>query len=70
MQIHIGNAIRDELRRQGHTNTWLAEQIGVTPRALQKIFHKPSIDTQQLATICTALHADLFRLYSDQLQRR
>ena len=30
MQIHIGNLIRDELRRQGHTNEWLAESIGVT----------------------------------------
>ncbi|MBR1834577.1 MAG: helix-turn-helix transcriptional regulator [Bacteroidales bacterium] len=67
MQIHIGLIIRDELRRQGRTNAWLAEQIGITPRALQKIFNKQSIDTQQLTTICTVLHTDLFRLYSDLL---
>jgi DNA-binding Xre family transcriptional regulator len=67
MQIHIGTAIRDELRRQGQTNAWLAEQIGITPRALQKIFNKASIDTEQLAAICHALDADLFRLYSDSL---
>lgn len=64
MQIHIGNIIRDELRRQGHTNQWLAEQIGITPRTLQKLFHKPSIDTQQLFTISRALGVDLFNPYS------
>ena len=67
MQIHIGNLIRDELRRQGHTNQWLAEQIGITPRTLQKLFNKPSIDTQQLFTICRVLGVDLFRPYSNSL---
>ncbi len=67
MSIHIGTIIRDELRRQGHTNAWLAEQIGITPRALQKIFNKPSIDTDLLVAICSALHADFFRTYSDYL---
>lgn len=52
MQIHIGNLIRDELRRSGHTNQWLADRIGITPRTLQKLFNKPSIDTQQLLAIC------------------
>ena len=67
MQIHIGNLIREELRRQGHTNAWLADQIGVTPRTLQKLFNKSSIDTQQLLRICYVLHTDLFRPYSDVL---
>lgn len=64
MQIHIGNLIRDELRRQGHTNQWLADRIGITPRTLQKLFNKPSIDTQQLLTISRTLGVDLFRHYS------
>lgn len=67
MQIHIGNIIRDELRRQGHTNSWLAEQIGITPRTLQKLFNKPSIDTQQLFTVSRALGVDLFHPYSEAL---
>ena len=37
-EIHIGNLIRNELRRQAKTNNWLAEQIGVTPRTVNKIF--------------------------------
>ena len=67
MQIHIGNLIREELRRQGHTNAWLADQIGMTPRTLQKLFNKPSIDTQMLLVISRALNTDLFRSYSEEL---
>lgn len=66
-QIHIGNLIRDELRRSGHTNQWLADRINLTPRTLQKLFNKPSIDTQQLLTISRALGIDLFHYYSDTL---
>lgn len=67
MQIHIGNLIRDELRRQGHTNAWLAERIGVTPRTLQKFFNKPSLDTHQLLVISQALNTDFFRCYSEMI---
>ncbi|MBR0170667.1 MAG: helix-turn-helix transcriptional regulator [Bacteroidales bacterium] len=67
MQIHIGNLIRDELRRQGHTNEWLADQIGVTPRTLQRIYNKPSIDTQLLLRISQTLHSDLFQPYTQAL---
>ena len=65
MQIHIGNLIRDELRRQGHTNEWLMERIGVSERTLQRMFNRPSIDTQLLFTISRTLGTDLFRPYSD-----
>lgn len=67
MPIHIGSLIREELRRQGHTNEWLAERIGVTPRTLQKIFNKHSINTQQLEIISRALGVDFFSCYSNSL---
>jgi len=67
MQIHIGNLIRDELRRQGHTNEWLMDRIGVSERTLQRLFNKPSIDTQQLLLISTVLHTDFFCYYSNAL---
>ena len=66
-EIHIGNLIRDELRRQTRTNTWLAEQIGVTPRTVNKIFSKMVIDTAQLSNISKALNHDFFKYYSDNL---
>ncbi len=67
MQIHIGHIIRDELRRQGHTNEWLAEQINVTPRTVQRIFNKPSLDTQLLFNISKALDTNLFQPYTKRL---
>lgn len=67
MQIHIGNLIRDELRRQGHTNEWLMDRIGVSERTLQRLFNKPSIDTQQLFLISYVLNIDFFRHYSNAL---
>lgn len=67
MQVHIGSIIREELRRQGHNNAWLAERIGITPRGLQKIFNKQSIDSHQLSLISAALQTDLFKHYSQSL---
>lgn len=67
MQIHIGNLIRDELRRQGRTNQWLADQLGIDRRTLQRQYNKPSIDTQQLLRISKILSIDLFKYYSEQL---
>jgi plasmid maintenance system antidote protein VapI len=67
MQIHIGHIIREELRRQGHNNEWLAGQINVTPRTVQRIFNKPSLDSQLLFNISKALHTNLFRPYTTRL---
>lgn len=67
MPIHIGSLIREELRRQGHTNEWLAKRIHVHSRTVQKIFLKSTIDTQQLFSISQALGVDFFRFYSAQL---
>lgn len=68
MQIHIGNLIRDELRRQGHTNEWLADRISVNIRTVNKIFLKQTIDTLQLYQISKALDTDFFSIYSNNLQ--
>lgn len=62
--IHIGNQIRDELRRQQRTNQWFADQLGVNTRTVNKIFLKPVIDTQQLLLVSRVLNKDFFALYS------
>ncbi|MBO6118449.1 MAG: helix-turn-helix transcriptional regulator [Bacteroidales bacterium] len=66
--IHIGEIIKDELRRQGKTNSWFAEQLNVNPRTVNKIFLKSVIDTQQLFLISKALDVDFFRYYSENLR--
>jgi plasmid maintenance system antidote protein VapI len=65
--IHIGSIIRDELRRQGKTNAWFANEINVNPRTVNKIFLKGVIDTHQLLLISQALGVDFFKYYSAQL---
>ena len=65
--IHIGRLIREELRRQGHTNEWFMEHLGVSERTLQRLFHKSSIDTHQLFRISSILGTDFFKNYSEAL---
>lgn len=67
MKINIGTKIREELRHQGRTDRWLADQICVHIRTVQKLYHKTSIDTQQLLTISRVLDFDFFKIYSDEL---
>ena len=64
---HIGELIRQELRRQGRSNVWLSEQISCNPRTVSKIFKKQYIDTYQLWQISKALDYDFFKVYSELL---
>ncbi len=67
-EIHIGNIIKEELRRQKRTNQWLAEQLSINIRTVNKIFLKQIIDTEQLFMISQVLKKDLFKLYSEKLE--
>ena len=46
--IHIGDMIKDELRRQGRTITWLSTQVNCTMENLYKVFRRPWIYTDLL----------------------
>lgn len=59
--FHIGKHIKDELRRQGHTITWLAQEVHCTRENLYKIFRHPYISTDMLFKISQALGHDFFR---------
>ena len=67
-EIHIGKIIKEELRRQKRTNQWLAEQLSINIRTVNKIFLKQIIDTEQLFMISHVLGKDLFKLYSEKLE--
>lgn len=64
---HIGELIRQELKRQGRTNIWLAAQLSCNPRTISKIFHKQYIDTYLLFRISKILEHDFFKVYSELL---
>ena len=66
-KVHIGSIIRGELRKQNKSNRWLAEQIGVVPRTVNKIFLKEYLDTYLLLKISRAMRVDFFAYYSQTL---
>lgn len=66
-EIHIGLKIREELRRQGRSNRWFAEQLNINQRTVNKIFDKVCIDTQQLLRISRVLKVDFFKYFSESL---
>ena len=67
--MHIGEAIRKELERQGKTVVWFAEQLSYTRANIYKIFEKSSIDTEFLYRISSVLNLDFFKFYTDRMQK-
>ena len=65
--IHIGRLIQEELRVQGRSVTWLAQQLGTSRMACYRLFHSYSIDTQMLFWISGLLGRDFFAEYSGRL---
>ena len=65
--IHIGHIIQEELRLQGRTVTWLAQQLGVSRMGCYRIFQGYSIDTQVLFRISGLVGRDFFAEYSRRL---
>ena len=66
-EIHIGKLISDEITRQGHTNEWFSNRIGVSEQVLQRLLSKPSIDSELLLHISSVLKTNFFRYYSEAL---
>mgnify|MGYP003423944785 CR=1 FL=1 len=68
--IHIGQIIQAELRRQGRTVAWLAQQLNTSRMTCYRLFHSYSIDTQVLFQISWLLGRDFFTEYSIFLTHR
>lgn len=66
--MHIGEAIRKELERQGKTVVWFAEQLSYSRTNIYKIFNKSSIDTEVLQRISIVLQLNFFKFYSDKVE--
>ena len=59
--VHVGKMVHDELRRQGHTVNWLAEQIYCEKSNIYKLFRRKSIDLVQLIKISEVLDHNFLR---------
>ena len=66
--MHIGEAFRKELERQGKTVVWFAEQLSYSRTNIYKIFNKSSIDTEVLQRISIVLQLNFFKFYSDKVE--
>ena len=68
--MHIGEAIKKELERQGKTITWFAEQLPCHRTNVYRILDKPSIDTQTLLQISRILKYNFFADFTKEFHQR
>lgn len=68
--IHIGEVIRQELKRQRLSAQWLAEQLNCDRTNVYNIFRRPTIDTSLLFRISIILQIDLFSRYSELINNK
>jgi len=53
--FHIGEIITKELKEQGRTKTWLAEQVHCDSSNFNRMLQKPYIDMNMLRRISIAM---------------
>ncbi len=68
MRPLIGKRIKEKLKEQGRTVTWLAKQLSCTRENLYNIFAKNHINTQLLFQISQELNYDFFKEFSNCLR--
>ena len=66
--MHIGEAIKKELERQGKTVIWFAEQLPCHRTHVYHILRRSSIDTHLLVRICKILNHNFFSDYAEDLK--
>ena len=66
-ELHLGKLIKAELKRQGRTAVWLANQVNCTPENIYKAFRAQWITIPLLFKISKALNHDFFKNFSDRL---
>lgn len=57
--------IKEILKQQGHTQKWLAEQMRITPIALNKILKRDRPTFDNLEAIASALGVTIPELFAD-----
>ena len=59
--VHIGNMIQDEIKRQGRTVNWFAQGIYCEKSNVYKMFKRRSIDLAQLMKISEVLNHNFLK---------
>lgn len=62
--IHIGHLIREQLKADQRSASWLAREIGCSRNHIYKFFNKPSLDGSLILRISIATNFNFFQYYS------
>lgn len=62
--IHIGQLIQEQLKKDQRSVGWLSRQISCTRNNLYKVFKKPSLDAELLLRISKAMKFNFFQYYT------
>jgi len=62
--IHIGHLIREQLKADQRSASWLAREIGCSRNHVYKIFSKSSLDSDLIFRISKAMNFNFFQYYT------
>lgn len=62
--LHIGQLIQEQLRKDQRSVGWLARQIPCSRNHVYKIFKKPSLDSTLILRISKVMHFNFFQYYT------
>ena len=65
--IHVGSMVKQELRRQKTSVSWLSRQLNMERSGVYKMLHRRSIDISTLIQISIVLDHDFFADISNKL---
>ena len=68
--VAIGEIIKQELKNQGKTSVWLAEELGCHRTNVYKIYNINTIDSGMLFHISKLLKVDFFKYFSEALKKK
>ena len=62
--IHIGHLIREQLKADQRSASWLAREIGCSRNHVYKVFNKPSLEADLILKISIAMNFNFFQYYT------
>lgn len=68
--VAIGEIIKQELKNQGKTSVWLAEELSCHRTNVYKIYNRNTIDSGMLFHISKLLKVDFFKYFSEALKKK
>ncbi len=67
--LHIGNCIKEELKRQDRSIAWLSRQVFCDRSNLSRVLQNQYIDICLLRRISISLRCNFFQKISDNIQQ-